>query len=331
MNHLYTMDTTVTSIESNDSPCILVASHISKADRILLLQETLISLIQQSYTAHIYVSISFETEDYRNQFVHTMHENNTLREFSDLYVFMRPNKTPQMRHYGLLFPEIDQKNYQWIFFCDDDDIYDKDRVKVFMEAKRDSSLVDTQLAGLYESTFGKHHREQRHEYWCYCVNIEILRKFYLVIHKYEDILHHQCCDVHFGEFLRRLDNNSESPFIRITQPLYHYRTENNSDSVTGKIKKLRTNWQYITPPIGDPMFAEYVILLDKFLYENIDFYLHDTYLRTLIGSSFDHILRDEFKEDYEILQFLDTVHVEKLKEYYDYVRGISNELYDVKI
>jgi hypothetical protein len=129
--------------------------------------------------------------------------------------------------------------------------------------------------------------------------------------------------------LRRLDD--KSPFIRITQPLYHYRTENNSDSITGKIKKLRTNWQYITPPLGDPMFSEYVIALDNFLYENINFYLHDTYLRTLIGSSFDEILHHEFKSDYDILHFLDTVHVKKLKEYYDYVRGISNQLYDVKI
>jgi len=318
-------------------PCILVASHMAKVDRIPLLMETLHSLIQQTYTTPIYLSISFEDNEIRDSFIQTVSENETINAFPYLWILMRRTKTPQMRHFALLFPEITEKNYEWIFFSDDDDIYDKDRVKVFMEAieleKQHQQTQQEQeqrpIAGVYESSFGKEHREQRHEYWCYCLNIETLRRFYLAIHSYEDIVNHQCCDVLLGEYLRRM--NDDQIFIRICEQYYHYRVENNEDSVTAKIQKSRSTWVPKPPSIGDPKFSEYIIELDDYLYENIELYFHDAYLRTLIGQSFDTILQYEFKEDYPLITYLDEVHIYKLKTFFLYIQKVCNELYDIKI
>jgi hypothetical protein len=120
-------------------------------------------------------------------------------------------------------------------------------------------------------------------------------------------------------------------FLRITEPLYHYKTENNSDSITGTIQKLRSNWVANPPALATPHFPEYIIALNDYLHKNIHLYLHDTYLRTLIGNSFNQILEHEFKADYIHLKYLDDIHVEKLKTYYDYLKGICNELYDFKL
>ena len=92
MNVLYTMS----------SPCILIASHISKEDRIFLLQDTLISLVQQTYSTNIYVSISFENEEYSNVFIKMISENQIIQAFPSLNIYIRSKKTPQMRHFALL-------------------------------------------------------------------------------------------------------------------------------------------------------------------------------------------------------------------------------------
>jgi hypothetical protein len=310
-------------------PCIAVASHINKASRIPLLINTLLSLLDQSAKTSVYLSISFENQELQDIFVNVLENHEIIQHYPSFYTFIRPNKTPQMRHYAMLFDIIAKNQHAWILFCDDDDIYDKDRVKVFSEAIREYNKTNNNLAGLYESTFGKHHREHRHEYWCYCVHIEVLQRFLRIVHKYADILDHQCCDVLFGEYLRRL--RDDWIFLRITDLLYHYKTEDNGDSITNVIQKTRSRWQSYPPPIGDPLFPDYMLSLDDYLQENISLYLHDTYLRTLVGNDFDLILQHEFKADYPYLHYIDNNHIDKIKEYHQYIRSTCDELYDNKL
>jgi hypothetical protein len=310
---------------------VALASHIAKEYRIHLLFATITSLIEQTMPVPIYVSVSFASLEMRDTFIELFRKNDSIRRYPLLYVYVRPEKTSQMRHYSMLCDTIGARgDVRWVLFCDDDDIYDKDRVKVFSENIQSGGMEPgKKLAGAYESTFNKHHREHRHEYWCYCLNIDILTRFFEVVGRWADVLDHQCCDILLAEHLRRL--HDDWSFIRITEHLYHYKTEDNGDSVTGCIQQRRSTWQPSPPDQVDPIFPDYMVALNDFLHQNLSLYEHDTYLRTIVGNSFDNILRYEFKADYPFLKFVDEVHVDKLKQYHEYLRAICDELYDNKL
>lgn len=308
---------------------IALASHIAKEYRIGLLFATIKSLIEQSMPVPIYVSVSFATPELRETFLELFRKNENIRRNPLLHVYVRPEQTSQMRHYAMLCEIIRASGQlQWVLFCDDDDLYAKDRVKVFSENIQSCRQLGsgTKLAGAYESTFGKHHREHRHEYWCYCLHIDILTRFFEVVSQWADVLDHQCCDILLAEYVRRL--HDDWTFVRITDLLYHYKTEDNGDSVTGTIQRRRSTWQPCPPDQVDPIFPDYMVALNDFLHQNLSLYEHDTYLRTIVGNSFDDILRHEFKADYPFLKFVDEVHVDKLKQYHQYLRDICNKLYD---
>jgi len=73
-------------------------------------------------------------------------------------------------------------------FCDDDDTYERTRVeKIIMNIyyselqcsqTNKNNNKNNKIVGIYESSFGKDHREHRHEYWCYCVHSTMLETFY---------------------------------------------------------------------------------------------------------------------------------------------------------
>jgi len=67
------------------------------------------------------------------------------------------------------------------------------------------------------------------------------------------------------------------------------------------------------------------------LYENMDVYIHDTYLRTLVGCNIDYILRAEFMANYGLIEFVDACHLQKITEYHNRLRDICNELYDIPL
>lgn len=343
----------------NPSLCILIGSHISNPRRIAYLEECLLSLARQTLPIPIYISISFQTEELAKQTIDQLQANNEIVAANRIHIQIRDQKTPQMRHIEKLVNELSSK-YDWFMFCDDDDTYEAGRAAYFsayitkalgeIEDINNATNSGTNsgtdpdqpdqpasekrtLAGIYESTFGKDHREHRHEYWCYCVHVAILREFYAKLSKYPDVLEDKCCDVLLAEHLRRL--SPTKLFARITEKLYNYRIDNNSDSITGVIQTNQpkyTNLERKMPPreqAGE--WAEYVIYWNDYLYENMQVYIHDTYLRTLVGCDLDYILRSEFMGNYELIPFVDECHVQKIRDYHVRLRGICNEIYDTAI
>ena len=154
-----------------NSLCIVIASHLSNTKRICYLIECLESLLKQTVPISVYLSISFQTQEIKEDFLKT----NRLSELcSKINLRIEERKTPQMRHFYLLYPEL-QRKHNWVMFCDDDDTYEPNRVERISQniysGDTQCKQMNKTLAGLYESTFGKDHREHRHEYWCYCVNI----------------------------------------------------------------------------------------------------------------------------------------------------------------
>jgi len=315
--------------ELSNKMCIVIASHLSKKDRISYLMECLDSLDSQTLPVSIYLSISFENDTIKAELMDTLKEKN----YNKLNLRVKENKTPQMRHILLLLKELEEK-HRWVMFCDDDDIYEKNRVEmitknIYYGEIECQNAHKKKLAGLYESTFGKDHREHRHEYWCYCVNIEVLKRFYNRLENYPDIVDNKCCDVLFAEYLRRIC--SDYLYCRIQEKLYNYRVDDNTDSITGVIRGNQQKFTRLNtpPPIGDPAFSDYVLDWDDFLRENIEVYIHDVFLRTIVGCNLDYILRAEFRAEYELMQFVDQDVPNKIKAKYEYWHNVCNKLYDI--
>jgi hypothetical protein len=322
---------------------VLIGSHISNQKRILYFEQCLVSLVRQTIPILIHVSISFSKPELKNQTIETLMSNKELIAANRIQIRIQEEKTPQMRHIQILVNEL-HGIHEWLLFCDDDDTYEPDRAVHFasliakgiheIESLNNSNPTSEQkrFIGAYESTFGKDHREHRHEYWCYCTHISILAEFYEKLSKYPDILDDKCCDVLFAEHLRR--SAPHKIFGRITNKLYNYRVENNRDSITGVIQTNQpkyTNLEPAPPREQVQAWADYVVYWNQYLYDNMEVYIHDTYLRTLVGCELDYILRSEFMRNYELTEFVDPCHVQKIGEYHHRLRAICNELYDVKI
>jgi len=160
----------------------------------------------------------------------------------------------------------------------------------------------------------------------------MLVDFYAKLSNYPDIIDDRCCAVFFGDYLRRC--GPTLLFARVTEHYYNYRVENNSDSITGFIKSNQhkyTNLEPAPPREHVQEWADYVIYWNQYLHENMDVYIHDTYLRTLVGCNIDYILRAEFMANYSLIEFVDACHVQKITEYHHRLRSICNELYDIPL
>lgn len=314
--------------------CIFIASHMSKPHRIIYLIECLKSLISQTMPIPIYLSISFENNDVENLCKNEFNNHTFIINCGFLNVCVRPEKHSQMKHFQLLSNEIGSA-HKWVMFSDDDDTYEPNRTLHFAQylINAQNQLTNNNelhLAGLYESTFNKTHREHRHEYWCYCVNIDIIRNFMHIVNKYSNVIDDKCCDVLFGEHFRRKSNNYI--FIQVPVKYYNYRVENNEDSVTGFIQSNQHKYTITStpPPIESSEWSDYVFGWNDFLKENIHIYLHDTYLKSLIGMDIHRILQTEFLANFSLLNFVDREHTDNLFNLHQKIRNLCNELYDIK-
>ena len=314
-----------------DTMCIVIASHISNASRVPYLTECLLSLVRQTIPVQIYLSISFENNDLHEFVLTSISQIDELFSSSRIIIFTHDKKTPQMRHIEYLLSNIDV-NHEWILFCDDDDTYKPNRVELFAETIAQCIRIqlpqEQTIVGAYESTYGKDHREQRHEFWCYCVRRILMTRFFDILRNYPDVLDNKCCDVLFAEFLRR--SNPNCLFARIAEQTYNYRVENNGGSVTGFIKANQSLYTHFTepPPEDHASRAEYVSNWNAYVRENIAVYLHDTYLRTLVGVLIDDILTLEFRANAPILDHDNNT---RIREYHNHIRKACNEVYDTPI
>lgn len=317
------------NLDSPHSVCIVIASHLSKENRVDYLIECLNSLMAQTIVVPVYLTISFENDQINHAFASAFLKNTHLHN-DFIYLYPQEQKTPQMRHISLLYPILKER-YHWIMFCDDDDTYHEKRVETFLNSI-DYCLRTIKepniFEGIYEQQHNADHKQRRHEYWCYCVNQRILGTFLNAIEKYPDVLDNKCCDVLFAEYIRRL--GIEHTFGCLQDKLYNYRVDNNEDSVTGFIQK---NNNQIRPArhVSNENMDECSQELNLYLDDNLSYYLHDTFLYSIVGQSFDDILKSEFKSEYCIVDKIRKEHIDKMRDLYDHLREVSNLIYDIKI
>ena len=317
------------NLDSPMSSCIMIASHVSNINRIPYIFTCLDSLFSQTVVIPVYLSISFETREINEEFA----KNFIARPYlhNDLfYLYAREEKLPQMRHIFDLFPILKQQ-YHWIFFCDDDDTYEPIRVQNFLyhlqRTVNNYRCTNRLVQGIYESHHNTDHRHKRHEYWCYCINMRVFDNFYNKLIDYPDVVNHKCCDVLLAEYLRRHSNNEI--YVRLNVVMYHYRTEGNDDSITGKIRDSNKSVRQARE-VTDENRDECANELNAYLDDNLDMYLHDVFVFTIVGQNFDQILHSELKSEYCIKDLVKSEHMDKMQQLHTSLVDICNRMYSVK-
>ena len=172
--------------------CIIVASHISIPERIPHLITCIDSLLQQTIPVTVYLSISFKTDELRTLVI------DQLDTTADRLRFVpRDAPTSQMKHIAMALTEV-KSTQDWIFFCDDDDTYEPNRIERFLP------FVQHGVAGAFESWVGLSQQQYRYEFWAYGIRPFVLLPFFEYLSDHPDILDQTCCDIMLVEYLRRL-------------------------------------------------------------------------------------------------------------------------------
>lgn len=313
--------------------CIFIASHISKHQRINMLIECLYSLIRQRMRICIYISISFENKELMDECAKKIYKDDLINRCAFLNILIRDNKCSQMQHFQLLHEET-KSYHKWIMFCDDDDKYLENRTfrvgEHIVILEHQIMNTEMRLAGVYESTFGKNHREHGHEYWCYCVHSDILSDFFHKLKDELEIIEQPCCDVLLSEYLRRKGN--KWLFGRLQEKLYIYRDNNNDESVTHFITSQQNKYTNTSiPPKKDSnTWEKYIKDFNDFLKNNIHAFIHDLFVLCVKNISFDKFLRREFLANYEIIKYIDQQHIELLKEKHTKFTALFQSIYEIK-
>jgi hypothetical protein len=104
--------------------CVFIPSHICYDLQLTYLDKCLMSLLHQNKKIDIFVSISYEDK----------YEKETIKlidkfKLKDIYFNIEKTQKYQMEHIYLLTKIIENKFYDLIFFCDDDDTYEPNRIE----------------------------------------------------------------------------------------------------------------------------------------------------------------------------------------------------------
>lgn len=217
--------------------CVFVPSHIHYDKQLDYLQHCLRSLLSQTFVPDIYVSISFENQNYNNDFDKKILNND---EFAKIVFEKSTKRLFQMEHiYNLTLKFAN--NYKLIMFCDDDDTYNTERVSTFVShflsfqncLRSNQNIVGVKEILLFESI------EYAPEYWSYAVVPKILNQFFDRFKNCDQftLLKHNFADMYLRYYLK--NSNEHNPLfiygkLIVNKKLYHYNDKNN-DSICAKI------------------------------------------------------------------------------------------------
>lgn len=195
---------------------VFVPSHIHYDDQLLRLAECISSLINQSYTSQIHVSISFE-DRFKSEL------DKLIRSFPEVEFDIHIMQKFQMDHIKYLSNKYGTR-YDLIFFCDDDDTYHPMRVELMVKTfETKSSTNDPD--GVCN---GKPVNGSLWEYWQYALTPNKLNRFFQLCDGYFDQLQNVYGDIFFQKWL------SQFRFVNILTPtvlLYNYKSKQNPNSI----------------------------------------------------------------------------------------------------
>jgi hypothetical protein len=193
------------------------ASHISNANRLKFLGNTIESILAQNYKVCFYLSISWEIEGVRESL--EKYANNTY-----VKIFYHANqKLSQFEHYDYLYQQIDPffRNRTWVMFTDDDDFSPPLRAKWYsiyiktFSTQKANSIVSPYLLTYFDPAMpnlnnclealdkGKARVISSVEYVLYCVRLQVLGKFLGIMKKHR-MLKTPLCDTVFSSVLHHI-------------------------------------------------------------------------------------------------------------------------------
>lgn len=228
--------------------CIFVASHITYSEQINLLEKCITSLLNQTIKCDVRISVS-----YIQEFKHELFD--LVKKYkTDIFFYISDVRMYQMEH--LYFLNKYSKLYDLIAFCDDDDLYENDRIEFFMikfnelrdkgekkfmkeySEKLDDYEIELykkgeKISGFYE-VFNKdvNHRE----FWSYVIFSDVLENFFLIFKDHLHLLKNNYADYYLRHYLyykKITFGIRDKDFI----PLYHHLIHENSICSQSK-KKL---------------------------------------------------------------------------------------------
>lgn len=205
--------------------CVLIPSHICYTGQINLLLKTLDSLKHQ--LVDIFVSISFENDAYKEEFFTKIDNSFTI--------IVSKEQKYQMKH---LFDLLCYANkYDLVFFCDDDDTYDPERIHIFSMIY-EKYVTDT-FGGIVEIIDVE--LNDAPEYWCYAIRPSLLNDFFDRFKNDLDLLDYDYGDMYFRNYLRLVDNITYC-CCKFDKPLYNHLIHDNSVCA----RKYKDTNRYIT-------------------------------------------------------------------------------------
>ena len=166
---------------------VIIPCHIHYKGQLEKLLNCINSLKEQTHTCTIIIGISFASNEYYSIF------KNKVFPLVKRYVkfIIQREQTYQIMHIYNCLQKVNDHDY--ILFCDDDDTYHTLRTQQFMQTTRttelqidminetrDVTLPKLELAGVYENISQPTHHTKRHEYWCYCIRMDLLTRFFNV-------------------------------------------------------------------------------------------------------------------------------------------------------
>lgn len=204
---------------------VIIPCHIQNTEQFLCLCDCIISLIKQSYSCSIYLSISFSSEE----LLHFFNESIFPLFKSRVVFFIQSKQTFQMIHIYKVFENI--KDFDLIMFCDDDDQYTLNRVEHFVKFKTENSNIH-----IIQENIPKH--SEISEYWCYGISYDVLNDFFDKSKNYMDLLENKFADIYFRNYL--IYNQRFSDIVKFTTktPSYIYSPKPNSITLTIQKKRL---------------------------------------------------------------------------------------------
>ena len=231
---------------------ILIASHINYKGQINLLDKCILSLLEQTLIPKsIYISLSFDNEIYKKDFINILKKYYKLL-FPKINFKFCKEKMFQMEHLYNLISNFNMNNYDMLMFCDDDDTYKINRIEKFVYSFKYFKNMKN-FGGVRELKKIKIINGIQHisnpEYWCYGIIPNVIVDFFNIFKSFKyNILKHKFGDMYFRGYLR---NNTkycnwggtvtESDInVEKIELLYNYNI-NNPNSICGKIQCGLTN------------------------------------------------------------------------------------------
>ena len=227
------------------------ASHISLESRIPLLKNAIESVLNQLHKTCLFVSISYNKIELESQLETMIAQQCATNEY--IKVYLHPKKQlSQFEHYNFLIERIDPLFYNrtWVMFMDDDDFSHNLRTTWYHIYKKNKDQSCKSIINPYIVIFKNDHNKlptysecsnalqtgrsnviSSREYVAYCVRLNLLHGFTMILKKHK-VLNTPLCDVVFGSVLYNITN--EYHWTEMALWAYAYNQHSSTDRMTKK-------------------------------------------------------------------------------------------------